>query len=189
MTIVCARRILSGLAVSVLLAVVSQAADLTAYVGGVKPGKLSVSGVKTALDGSPIFGFRLATDFVPMLGLEHTIAFSSDYLFPHNLSAITNPKGFVFNSNLIVNLPTGSIVPYLTAGVGLIHQYGNSGLPENARVGTKFAVNYGGGLKFPRMIGPIGARFDVRGYTAMGVFSNNLSMIEVTGGVLISLGH
>jgi hypothetical protein len=183
------RRLFCGLAVLTLFAAGSQAADLTAYVGGVKPGKLSVSGVKTALDGSPIFGFRLGTNFVPMLGLEQTIAFSSDYLFPRDISAVANPKGFVLNSNLIVNLPTGNIVPYVTAGVGLIHQYGNSGLPEGARVGTKFAVNYGGGLKFPRMFGPLGARIDVRGYTATGVFSASLNMVEVTGGLLISLGR
>jgi hypothetical protein len=166
----------------------SRAADLTAFVGGIKPGKLSANGIRTALDSSPVFGFRLGTNFVPMLGMEHTLAFSSDYLFPHNVSAIKNPKGFVFNSNLIFNLPVGTAVPYVTAGVGLIHQYGNDSLPEGTSVGTKFAVNYGGGIKFPRLFGPFGLRFDARGYTATGVFSNRLNMLEVSGGLLLSFG-
>ncbi len=173
--------------VSLCLSVVqSHAADLTAYVGGVKPGQLSVDNVKTSLDSSPVFGFRLGLNFVPMLGMEHTVAFSSDYLVPHNISAITNPKGFVYNANLIVSLPLGRTVPYVTAGIGLIHQYGNSDLPSEAQVGTKFAFNYGGGMKFPRLWGPFGLRFDLRGYTATGVFSSSLSMFEVTGGLLIS---
>ncbi len=158
------------------------AADLTFFVGGVKPGKLSVEGVKTALDSSPVFGFRLATSFVPMLGMEHTLAFSSDYLFPEGIASITEAKGIVFNSNLIVNIPAGRAVPYVTAGIGLIHQYGSPDLP----VGTKFAVNYGGGLKLPRLWGPIGLRFDARGYTATSVFSSSLSMLEVSAGALIS---
>ncbi len=162
----------------------SRAADLTVFAGGVKPGKITIQGVATPLDSSPIFGVRLSTNFVPAFGLEHTLAFSSDYLFPSSFSDIKNARGFVYNSNLIVNIPLGNIVPYATAGVGLIHQYGASDLP----VGTKFAFNYGGGLKFPRMVGPLGLRVDLRGYTATGIFSNKLNMFEMSGGVLLSLG-
>ncbi len=183
------RRIYLAVVAAVLLAGYTRAADLTAFVGGVKPGKLNSGGIKTALDGSPVFGVRLSTNIVPRLGFEHTLAFSSDYLFPHNVSAVTNPKGFLFNSNLIINLPVGNAVPYVTAGVGLIHQYGTDSLPEGTKVGTKFAFNYGGGLKFPNLFGPFGLRFDARGYTATGVFSNKLSMIEVSGGLLLSFGH
>jgi len=76
------------------------------------------------------------------------------------------------------------VVPFVTAGVGLIHQYGAPSL----EVGTKFAINYGGGLKIPRLLGPLGVRFDVRGYTATGLNSGRLNMLEVTGGVLLSFG-
>jgi hypothetical protein len=54
-------------------------------------------------------------------------------------------------------------------------------------VGTRFAFNYGGGLKFPRLIGPLGLRFDMRGYRA-GIVSNKMNILEVTGGALISFG-
>jgi hypothetical protein len=150
------------------------------------PGKpTSIQGIQLALDKSPIFGVRLATNFAPMFGMEHTLAFSSDYLLPHNAAAILNAKGFVYNSNLIINVPAGRAVPYVTAGQGLVRQYGS----PNLTVGTKFAFNYGGGLKFPRLFGPLGLRFDARGYTATGVFSQHLNIFEVTGGVLISFGR
>ncbi len=166
-----------------LVTAYSQAADLNFFVGGVKPGSISFKDVETSFDSSPLFGFRLATYFVPLFGIEHTLAFSSDYLFPRGLSSIKDAKGFVYNSNLIINIPAKVVMPYLTAGAGVMHQYGDSELP----VGTKFALNYGGGLKFPRIAGPLGLRFDVRGYSA-GLISNKLNMLEVSGGVMLSLG-
>ena len=159
-----------------------KAADLTFYIGGVKPGSISYHNVQTSLDSSPIFGFRLGTSFVPFFGTEHTLAFSSDYLFPRSTS-IKEAKGFVYNSNLIFNIPAKIAVPYITAGAGLIHQYGHLDMP----VGTRFAFNYGGGLKFPRVAGPLGLRFDVRGYRA-GAISNKLNLFEMSGGVMLSIG-
>ncbi len=85
--------------------------------------------------------------------MEHTLAFSWDYLFPRN-SPVKEAKGFVYNANLIFDLPVPVkiAVPYVTAGAGLLHQYGDAAEP----VGTKFAFNYGGGLKFPHVAGPLG---------------------------------
>ncbi len=171
------------LGIMLLFAVSSQAADLTFFVGGANPGSVNFHDVKTSLDSSPIFGLRVATNIVPFFGMEHTLAFSSDYLFPHNFSAVKDANGFVYNSNLIFNIPVGKVVPYLTAGAGLVHQYGASDLP----VGTRFAFNYGGGLKFPHLAGPLGLRFDMRGYR-VGTVSNKLNILEVSGGILISFG-
>jgi hypothetical protein len=162
----------------------AQSADLTFYVGGVKPGSVTFRDVKRSLDGSPIFGFRLGTNFVPLFGMEHTLAFSSDYLFPKSPGAITDAKGLVYNSNLLLSLPVKKVVPYITVGAGIIHQYGSSDLP----VGTKFAINYGGGLKYPHLAGPLGLRFDLRGYSA-GIISNNINLLEVSGGIILSLGR
>jgi hypothetical protein len=161
-----------------------QAADLTFFVGGVKPGSITYKDVKTSLDGSPVYGFRFGTNFVPYFGMEHTLGLSSDYLFPHNVAGVKDAKGFVYNSNLIINVPVHKAVPYFTFGAGVIHQYGSGDMP----VGTRFALNYGGGLKFPRLAGPLGLRFDMRGYRAGGV-SNRLNLLEVSGGVLISIGR
>lgn len=177
--------VVSAVIFVLMVAVVAplRASDLTFFIGGVNPGDISRDNVKTSLDGSPVFGFRLGYGFVPFFGMEHTLAFSSDYLFPSGAS-FKDANGFVYNSNLIFDFPIGKAVPYFTTGLGLIHQYGDSGLP----VGTKFAVNYGGGLKFPRMAGPLGLRFDLRGYRA-GVFSEKLNLFEASGGVMLSFGR
>ncbi len=176
-----------GVAIVLVLLCASQAmaADITGFAGYLEPGKLNVQGTLSALDGSPVYGFRVGLDFLPFLGHEHTIGFSSGYLVPTSVSAFTDAKGFVYNSNLVLHVKAGGIIPFVTAGLGLIHQYGSPDL----NIGTKFAVNYGGGLKFPKLAGPFGVRFDVRGYTATGLpGSQKLNMIEVTGGVLLSFG-
>jgi hypothetical protein len=157
------------------------AQDLTLFVGGNMPGDLERDGGKIRLDNGPVWGFRLRWGFIPLLGFEQTVAFSPDYLFPKDTS-VPDSKGFICNSNLILQLPTGRIVPYGTFGIGLIWQYGSPNLP----VGAEFAFNYGGGLKFPRMWGPFGLRFDARGYTVPEVLSTKLNMFELSAGLLIS---
>jgi hypothetical protein len=179
-------RIGAGALLIAFLTVPAAAVDFTAFVGGVKPGKLTVEDVRTSFDSNPIFGFRLNTNFVPLIGLEHTIAFTSDFLIPRNLpNAIRDADGFVYSSNLMLNIPVGGAVPYVTAGIGILRQYGSDDLHPETR-GTKFAFNYGGGVKLPRLLGPLGLRFDARGYRASDVFSKTLNLIEVSGGILLS---
>lgn len=151
--------------------------DVTVFIGGAVPGSLSVGNITTKLDNGHIWGFRMSTSIVPFLGLEHTIAFSSDFLFPKNATEVKNAKGFVYNTNAILNIPFGKLTPYGTIGIGLIRQYGSAELP----VGTKFAVNYGGGLKARKLAGPLGLRFDARGYSVDG-----LNIFEFSAGLLIS---
>jgi hypothetical protein len=158
----------------------ASAADLTFYFGGIKPGTLTIENVRTALDSSSIYGVRLSTGIVPLLAAEHTLAFSADFI-PRRLADIKDAKGFIYNSNLNLNISVGKVVPYLTAGMGVVRQYGG-----DDPIGTKFAINYGGGLKFTRLAGPLGLRFDTRGYTALGVFSGTLNLFEVSGGILLS---
>jgi len=93
----------------------------------------------------------------------------------------------------ILNAPIGHLVPYVTAGIGLVHSGEILGLFQGSatplfqeKFGTRFAVNYGGGLKFSRLAGPLGLRIDVRGYTLPDVFSNRLNLFEVSGGLMIS---
>ncbi len=160
------------------------AADFTFYVGGISPGSVDADDVKVPLDGSPVFGFRLGSNFVPFFGMEHTLAYSPNFLFPEDAEDITDAKGFIYNSNLMISLPAKRIEPYLTAGVGLVHQWGSSDLP----VGTKPAFNYGGGIKVPGIKGRIGLRFDIRGYRA-GFVTDSVNMLEMSGGIIISTGR
>lgn len=158
------------------------AQDLTMFAGGQFPGSVTVQNIVTSLDKGPVYGVRFTTPFVLNVKLEHTLAFSNDFLFPHNLAGILKANGLLYNTDLLVNIPVGKVVPYVTAGAGFMRQSGSSNLP----VGTKFDFNYGGGLKLPKLIGHAGLRFDARGYTATGVLSHSVSLFEVSAGILFS---
>jgi hypothetical protein len=170
------------LAASLLLAPGAHAQEITVFAGGLLPGNIQIEDVPTSLDNSPIYGVRLATGFAGPLKLEHSFALSHDFLFPSGQPGVIGAKGIILNSNLLVNIPAGKIVPYATAGLGFISQWGSDNLP----VGTKFAINYGGGVKFRKLAGPVGLRIDARGYTAINVFSHAFNMFEISGGLLLS---
>ena len=164
----------------------ADAADISLFIGAELPGSVDNDGVKTPLGNGPVYGVRLGNNFMRYLGTEHTLALSSDYLFPGENTSVEEAKGFLYSSNLVLNFPdiNKKMIPFLTAGAGLIHQYGDRDLP----VGTKFAFNYGGGLKFPNLAGPLGARVDLRGYRA-GLFSKKLNIFELSFGVMVSFGR
>ncbi len=174
------------------LASAASAMDLTFFVGGAFPGKLSSELVANPtatfheLKNGPIFGIRLNNNIVPLIGLEHTLAFSPDYLTPNSVLNPQNAHGFVYNTNLMVNLPIRKFVPYGTIGIGIIHQYGYPDAP----VGTRLAFNYGGGVKFAHLLGPIGLRLDMRGYRATGIpFLSSevgLNIFEASAGLMFS---
>jgi hypothetical protein len=59
-------------------------------------------------------------------------------------------------------------------------------------IGTKLALNYGGGIKLQRLLGPMGLRFDVRGYRAMNIIfissKNSLNIFEASAGLIFTFG-
>ena len=158
----------------------ARAADLTFYVGGLNPGDINVGALRRPLDGGVTFGVRFNTNFVPMVGLEHTLGYSPNFLVPPNQPAFEDAKGILYNANLILNIPLGKFTPYATAGVGFIWQYGGEDLP----VGAEFSFNYGGGLKW-KLFGPAGLRFDARGYTTTKIFNSSVNMFELSAGLFV----
>jgi len=144
-----------------------------------------------------MYGVRIAHGKV--FGGEHTIAYVPDFLGG-------GAKAIVYNSDILLQAPLPKVTPYATAGMGSIFTWGSNsaGQPDISKIGTKFALNYGGGIKvFPA--GPVGVRFDIRGYavpsakfnlpspasiitgTAAGTVqsqSQTLNMLEVGFGVV-----
>jgi hypothetical protein len=54
---------------------------------------------------------------------------------------------------------------------------------------TFFTVNYGGGVKFPNAVGPIGFRVDVRGRTIPNFFGERTTWVEPTAGIIFAWGE
>ena len=181
------------LLVIVLMGLSASAADLdlTAFGGIQRQGKLtlqSAPGSTVDLLGTinatnfGVFGARIGHGRV--FGGEHTLAYS-----PNFIDADT--KALFYNSNILIQAPLPVIRPYGTVGLGLIHTSGD-GL---GIFGTKFALTYGGGIKF-MPAGPVGMRVDIRGYavpsTEFKLFqteTQRLDFLEVSVGVIFSLNR
>ena len=160
------------------------------FAGYMNPGDLNYSNVQQAvgnLRGTSIYGARLEADFLKIFGIEQNLEFSprllNSTLFPDQAS---NLKGFLYSSNLVVNIPLGRFVPYVTAGLGLVKPWGSNFV----NLDTTFAGNYGGGIKLNRLAGPVGFRFDVRGWRTSDLFASNGStnMFEATGAITFTWG-
>jgi opacity protein-like surface antigen len=148
------------------------ASDLTIFGAAQHQGKLTLQSAETT-------AFNFTTNFNPgtfgtfgirvshgnVVGGEHTLAYA-----PNFLSA--DSKAIIYNSDILLQAPLPKVRPYVTAGLGAVFSWGTeNGLPALGNIGTRFAINYGGGIKiFPA--GPVGVRFDIRGYSIPGATFN-----------------
>lgn len=165
------------------------AGDVILYGGSQKPGKLTFSSATAVpedlLKGD--FGGTLGARFSAgrVIGFEQNISYSPRFAKP-------GFKAFQMDSNLLIQAP-GRFVPYATAGIGFVKTWGqNSDLnPSDIAAmifnfGTKFSVNYGGGIKIRRLLGPLGINVDVRGYTLPDVYSGSLNIIQTSLGAVLT---
>jgi len=166
-----------------LTAVSVHAADFTIFGGMQHPGKLTLRSVIDNTTTIPLdprnfgtFGIRGSQGRV--FGNEHTLAYSPNFISSEN-SAI------IYNSNLMVQVPLDAVRPYVTAGLGTVYIRGETTSALEEVTGAKFAINYGGGVKFT-LAGPLGAQFDARGYSLWGVQSERLNVLEVSVGLVFS---
>jgi hypothetical protein len=167
----------------IVVAVPVEASDLTLFGGFQHQGELTLqTGTQSLLGRSVletfnptnfgVFGLRYSHGNV--IGGEHTIAYAPNFID-------SRAKAIIYNSNLMVQAPLPKVHPYGTVGLGSVFTYGTG----PADLGSKFAVNYGGGLKiFPA--GSVGGRIDVRGYTIPSVQDQTLNVLEVSVGVVFS---
>ena len=149
------------------------ASDFTIFGAAQHQGKLNFqSATSTATTTSNldprtfgVFGIRYSHGKV--IGGEHTLAYAPNFL-------VTGGRAFIYNSDLLVQAPLPKVAPYATAGLGAVFTWSSTNSSFNqafADIGTKFAINYGAGLKiFPA--GPVGIRLDIRGYTLPSVSFN-----------------
>src|SRR5215471_2610674 len=158
---------------SILAALPAYAAgDLTLFGAAQHQGKLTLqsaeSTVTTPSNFNPgTFGsFGIRFSHGKIFGGEHTFQYAPNFLSGDS-------KAIIYHSDFMLQAPLPKIRPYATAGLGLIATWGetSSGLPAISKIGTRFAMNYGGGVKvFPA--GPVGVRADIRGFVIPGATFN-----------------
>jgi hypothetical protein len=159
------------------------------YAGYLNPGTLNLDNVQKGLDfrGTSLYGVRGEVDFLKIFGVEQNLGFSprlfNSTLFPTGSSS--DVRGFLYSTNMVLNIPLSHFVPYVTAGVGLVKPWGANFVTFD----STFAGNYGGGVKLNRLFGPMGLRVDVRGWrTADIADKGGLNIFEASGGLTFTWG-
>ena len=98
----------------------------------------------------------------------------------------------VGGGGLTASIPDASAV-FIQGGGNVINPAG-AVVPNPGRIkvmqsgDTFFTVNYGGGIKFLNLAGPLGFRVDVRGRTLPNFFGETTTWLEPTAGVTFSWG-
>lgn len=162
------------------------------FAGYLSPGDLNFSGIEQnlTLRDTSLYGARVEVDFLKFFGVEQNFSFSprliNSSLFPDEGTEL---RGFMYSSNFVVNIPISRFVPYVTAGIGFVRPWGGD-ISDVLGLDTTFAGNYGGGVKLNRLAGPVGLRFDVRGWRTSEVFatSGGVNILEATGAITLSWG-
>jgi outer membrane beta-barrel protein len=176
--------------------------EITLYAGGflgdsfiIRPAPL-FDEVEAVFNDDVTIGFRYGYYFHPNLAFEGGIGFTpasilgrADVSGGTNASAIFDVNTYVLHANIVYSfIANGSIVPYVTAGVGGVHFDINT-----ARFGfltpseTDFAFNAGGGVKF-RLHEEYFLRLDGRVYWMDPEFAEEdgtATFTEITGGISV----
>jgi opacity protein-like surface antigen len=157
----------------ILAAIPVYASDLTIFGAAQHQGQLTLHvATQTATTTSNlnpttfgVFGIRYSHGTI--IGGEHTLAYAPNFI-------ASNGRAFIYNSDLMVQAGFPKIKPYAAAGLGAVFTWAktsSSTTPAVGDIGTKFAINYGGGVKF-LPAGPVGVNFNIRGYTLPSVSFN-----------------
>src|SRR2546427_4316536 len=146
------------------------ASDLTLFGAAQHRGTLTLQGAgqtaTTTQSFNPttfgVFGIRYSHGNI--IGGEHTLAYAPNFIE-------TNGRAFIYNSDLLVQAGFPKVKPYGAVGLGAIFTWAKNSsgsTPALGDIGSKFAINYGGGVKI-LPAGPVGVQFDIRGYTLPSV--------------------
>jgi hypothetical protein len=167
------------------------AGEAVLYGGVQKPGKLDYSAAaeipESLLEGTSggMYGVRFSGG--GPFGFEQNISFSPRF-------AVSGVRAFQMDTNLLLQAP-GRIVPYATAGIGFIVTWGQGSREEMSPAeiaahafsfGRQFSLNYGGGIKVRRLMGPVGLNADFRGYTIPSARDGSLNFIQTSLGLVFT---
>lgn len=147
-------------------------------VGGLAPVEdLFTGGTRIDLRNFALGGIRYEKEFLWFLGFENNVMYAARMLQP---KPGEGSQGLYWTSNLVLNLPYDRIVPNLVLGLGAMHRFGDS-FPDS---GASFLTNWGFGVKFRELAGPIGLRVDYRRLQIRSVESQRLLLQELSGGIV-----
>jgi OmpA-OmpF porin, OOP family len=125
------------------------------------------------------FAAEVSLGFVPGTDVAGTASDATD-----SIPLALDSHQFHAHVNAVYHLPMETVVPYVTAGMGLVRFSGEaSALGQSADVDeNRFAMNFGGGVKW-FLTDTFAVRVDARDIVTSVDHFETMHMVEVTAGV------
>lgn len=172
--------------------VAAQRVEINPYAGGILSPRTAEIGVgRFDLKQEGLYGIRAAFPVSPRLGIEGNFGYVNHFKFE---DSDIRSRGVLWEASALYHFNLEQVRPFVTAGVGGITAivdedepgFGTGQTPVFGDRDTFFTFSYGGGLKAPRLWGPLGLRGDVRGRTAPNLMGAAVTWLELTGGLTLS---
>jgi len=138
---------------------------------------------------NPTFGITQP----PVRGLLYDVNIAYNFGERQFLNTRISPFLSVGGGGLTAHVPNDRL--YFVEGGGNVINAAGAVVPNPARTkvmesgDTFFTVNYGGGVKFLNVAGPMGFRVDVRGRTMPNFFGETTTWLEPTAGLTFTWGE
>lgn len=168
----------------------AQTVEVNPYAGGLlAPSSVDIGTSSFDLKEEGLYGIRAS--FFPTENVE--IEGNFDYI-NHFEFEESDPesRGYLWEASGSYRFDLeGIIKPFVIVGIGGITAsvdenepgFLNAPTPVFEDGDTFFTFSYGGGLKTPRLWGPLGLRGDIRGRTIPNLHGEALTWLELTGGL------
>src|SRR5690606_8923298 len=163
----------------VLLSSLVQGSDLSGFVAWNHSGDLTTAASSIEVDNYSTLGVRYEKTFLGIFGFENTLAYTRGIMVPADASE--EDDGLYYSGAFVLNIPVGRLVPNFAWGLGFLHRFGDS-FPDT---GTSFLTNWGIGVKFRELAGPLGLRFDYRRLKLYDVLDEDFNTQALSGGVIL----
>jgi hypothetical protein len=154
------------------------------------------------LKSDAIYGLKGGVFVDPNVQIEGSFGYLNHFeLRAPALSPNESARGFLYDLNVAYNFGerqflNSRVAPFISVGAGGLTAH----VPDASDIvlntgkimdggDTFLTLNYGAGLKFLNVAGPMGFRFDVRGRTMPNFYGEATTWLEPTAGITFSWGE
>ncbi len=168
----------------------AQTVEVNPYAGGLlAPSSVDIGTSSFDLKEEGLYGIRASFFPTENVEIEGNFGYINHFEFE---KSDPESRGYLWEASGSYRFDLeGIIKPFVIVGIGGITAsvdedepgFLNAPTPVFEGGDTFFTFSYGGGLKTPRLWGPLGLRGDIRGRTIPNLHGEALTWLELTGGL------
>ena len=170
----------------------AQKFELNPYAGGVlTPSSVDSGSSSFDFKEEGIYGIRGTYFLTKHIEIEGNFGYINHFEFEES---DPESRGYLWEAGANYRFDLEKFKPFVSFGVGGITtsvdedapEFQNASTPVFGDGDTFFTFSYGGGVKAPKLWGPVCLRVDARARTIPNLHSESTTWLELTGGITLS---